>query len=85
MACGHPVAGQVQQQPSERLRVTGKGRSSDDGESAGLSAPSDRAEQAGLADARFSRDEQQLAHARCCLGKPLLAQGQEFIPADQDR
>ena len=50
-----------------------------------MSLPRDHAEQAGLADACLARDEQQPALARRGAGEPPLDEGQEGIPADQDR
>ena len=81
----HQIAGQVQQETRERLHVAGERRRPGHGEAAGVSLPRDHAEQAGLADARLTRDEQQLARARCGIGEPALDEGQEGIPADQDR
>ena len=82
---GRQITGQVEQQARERLHVTGKCRRAGDGEAAGLGVPGDRAEQACLADARFTRDEQHPASARRSVGEPALDQGEEGVPADQNR
>ena len=50
-----------------------------------LGAPRDRAEQPGLADARLARHEQHPASARCGVGEPALHEGEESVPADQNR
>jgi len=55
------------------------------GEAAGAGPPRDGAEQARLADACLTRDEQQPAFARRGGGEPVLDQGEERVPADQDR
>ena len=51
----------------------------------GAGLPCDGAEQARLADACLTRDEQQPAFARRGGGEPVLDQGEERVPADQDR
>ena len=85
LGCGHQIAGQVKQQAGERLHITRKCRRADDGEAAGAGAPRDRAEQPCLADTRFARHEQHPASARCGVGEPALQQGEESVPADQNR
>ena len=52
---------------------------------AGVRVPRDRAKQSYLANARFARDEQQLASARRGVGEPALHEGEESVPADQNR
>ena len=85
LAGGQQVTGQVQQQAGQRLHVIGERRRPDDGEAAGVGPPRDGAEQARLADACLARDEQQPAFARRGGGEPVLDQGEERVPADQDR
>ena len=85
LAGGQQVTGQVQQQAGQRLHVIGERRRPDDGEAAGVGPPRDGAEQARLADACLARDEQQPAFACRGGGEPVLDQGEERVPADQDR
>ena len=85
LAGGQQVAGQVQQQARQRLHVVRERRRPDDGEAAGVRPLCDGAEQARLADACLARDEQQPAFACRRGGEPVLDQGEERVPADQDR
>jgi len=45
----------------------------------------DRAQQPRLADARLARDEQQPALTRRSARQPVPGQGEEGVPANQDR
>ena len=81
---GHQVAGQVEQQAAEGLHVTGKGRGTGDGETAGPGTPGERAEQPRLADTGFACHEQHPSGARCGAGQTALHEGEEIVPADQN-